>query len=105
MEYLINLVKNYITNDTIPIYGLNIGKFLENRVSKCSDQTIDQRRIIIFKIIKKDENMTEAILERKLRRILLEKSSNTDLNFPIDIRKYSKFKNNETMLTVGRNLN
>lgn len=102
MEYLINLVRNNIRNDTIPIYGFNIGQYVGANNSQCSDNTLDQRRIILFKVLKKDSLMSNELFERKLRTILIQKAADKSINFPIDIRKYSKFQNSATMLTVGR---
>jgi hypothetical protein len=100
-QELINIVKGNIANPSIPIVGMNFGKHMEKGANRpCTKRTINQRRIIILKIIQ--QNVPDSDLEASLKRVLEEKAKSTRFIFPIDIRKYSKYK--KPMLIYGRNL-
>ncbi|KAB2917745.1 MAG: hypothetical protein F9K23_05010 [Bacteroidetes bacterium] len=104
VETLINLVSsNLNSSKRMPIYGLNFGKHIGSTNTPCSDATLEQRRVILIKLIERSDKLTDDKLEESLKRILLEKASNPAYNFPIDIRNYSMFRNNEKMLIYGRN--
>jgi hypothetical protein len=104
VETLLNLVNSNLTSKKIlPIYGLNFGKYNTDTNIPCSDATLEQRRIILIKIIERSEKVTDDKLEASLKRILVEKASNPTPRFPIDIRNYSMFTSGQTMLVYGRN--
>ena len=103
IETLINLVNsNLQTKKPIPIYGFNLGKYIEQSSVVCSNATLDQRRILLIKIIQRSDNLTDDKLEESLKRVLLAKAADPNISFPIDIRKYSMFTSDQTMLIYGR---
>jgi hypothetical protein len=101
IETLINLTQDSLnTPNQIPIYGLNFGKSIENIQGGCDD-TIDQRRIVLLKVLKRSDNLPDSELEASLKRILLAKATDYSV-FPVDIRKYSMFSSGQKMLVSGR---
>jgi hypothetical protein len=103
IETLINLVNSNLTTEKqMPIYGLNFGKYNEESNTNCSSATLDQRRIVLLKIIERSEKLTDDKLEESLRKILLDKATDPNIHFPIDIRKYSMFNSGDKMLVYGR---
>jgi len=101
METLINLVKDNLESDEIAIYGLNIGQYLDNYNGLCSDQTLWQRRVIILKVIEEKFNLSQREKVKALVRILLNKSR-SEIEFPISIKEYSKYKSRDLKFRHGR---
>ncbi len=105
VETLFSLVKsNLKSQKKLPIYGLNFGKYDAITNSECSDATLEQRRIVLIKIIERSAKLTDDKLEESLKRVLLEKASNPAYIFPIDIRNYTMFKSGQDMLLYGRDI-
>lgn len=102
METLINLLKDNLNAEGISISGLNIGQYQGIKDTVCSDETLWQRRVIILKIIEQKSDITDQEQEKAIIRILLSKIK-SNKEFPLDIRKYSKFKNGDLKLRFGRN--
>lgn len=103
---LVNELRGNSAFSSIPIYGFSLGQYTEEKSNKrCSSHTSDQRRVILLKIIDADEYLlgNQQKLEDALREILVRKSIHQGVVFPIDVRKYSKFKKSSTMLIYGRN--
>ena len=61
-----------------------------------------QLTIVLIKVIKRSDSLTDDKLEASLKRILLNKATDPNLSFPIDIRKYSTFNSAKAMLVYGR---
>jgi len=103
VETLINLVDaNLTSKKMLPIYGMNFGQYKGGENQSCSNATLDQRRIVLVKIIKRSERITNENLESSLQRLFLQKAVNSAYKFPIDIRNYSMFNSGKTMLVYGR---
>jgi hypothetical protein len=74
----------------IPVYGFNFGKYASNK-----ELSSEQRSVVIIKIIKQKQGTD---LEDLLKKVLAREAENKEYKFPIDIRNYSKFKDQTNML-------
>lgn len=104
METLLDGARKARVYDICPIYGLNLGQFvgkLEERQYLCTDSTLWQRRVVLLKIIKKRPNLPDKELKDCIISILVDKAKNKHIVFPIDIRDYSKYRNNGLTLREG----
>ena len=102
METLINKFEDNLSSD-LPILGLNVGQHIKNNQysNECSNATLKQRRVMVIKVLERDERLTEIQYRNSLVKILLEKSK-SERSFPFNISNYSKFTNKTLKLTEGR---
>lgn len=97
MRQLCNVIKKSAPG--IPVYGFNLGKFIEDgKPIGCSDKRKDQRRIVILKITYQRDDITIIELSQAVKKILLIKANSTGIKFPIDIRDYSKYQKGNLIL-------
>ena len=78
-----------------PIYGLNLGQYKEKKgTGDCTNETLWQRRILLLKITQQKPDISDKELKEGVVVILEKKSANRYVSFPIDVRRYSKYKDN-----------
>ncbi|MES2110864.1 MAG: hypothetical protein V4577_19060 [Bacteroidota bacterium] len=96
---LVDIVKqNLISKKDIPVLGLNFGRYNRTIKGPCTDATINQRLIVIVKIIERSEKLTDEGLESSLRKLFVEKAANLNSRFPIDITQYTMYHSRQSML-------
>lgn len=99
MYKLCSIFRSMLPNN-IPVYGFNLGKFLEDsKTVGCSITRADQRRIVILKITYKKPGLNHEQLSESVKKILLWKA--TIPMFPINIQKYSKYANGQLYLDAS----
>jgi hypothetical protein len=84
----------------IPVLPMSFGQYYSPDASKgkCSNATSEQRRILIVKVTKQPEGIKEEDLEKSLVKRFEELAKDPSLNFPVDIRDYSNYRDRNPML-------
>ena len=100
---LINLVKANLSSSDLPIGGMNLGKYMEGNPDQtaCSAATMNQRRVVLIKIMELKPFLSDRELNDYLTQILIDKAVGV-YDFPVDIREYSKYQRNQLMFIPGR---
>lgn len=89
-------IVNKNLNSFIPVIGMSFGQYVaDSTKAKCSDDTSEQRRILIVKVNYPQTEMSDSELEQRLINRFEELAKSG--SFPIDIDNYSNKRNNKTM--------